>query len=180
MTRVGSDSLAIVFAVLVAVPVAAQESKSAPLAKQLAAALDAAKIDSVAAADGSEPGTYVAALYFANTQLLVVSAKYTVPQLMNDRLAKKEFRDVYIDLNSASVPESKIFIEDVAADGLKAKREENQPYDTYERGGKRTLFDSDWKKQKLTEQEYLKVYTTADEQYAHILMMLLSQMKKTS
>jgi hypothetical protein len=180
MTRPCFASLAIVLAVFVTAPAAAQESKSPALAKQLAAALDSAKIDSVAAADPSQPGTFVAALYFANTQFLVVSAKYSVPQLLNDRLAKKEYRDVYIDLNSASVPESKIFIEDVAADGLKAKREENQPYDTYEFGGKRTVFDSDWKKQKLSEQDYMKAYSTADEQYARILMTLLSQLKKTS
>ena len=180
MTRVGFASLAIVLIVFVAAPAAAQESKSAALAKQLAAALDAAKIDSVAAADPSQPGTFVAALYFANTQFLVVSAKYSVPQLLNERLTKKEYRDVYIDLNSASLPESKIFIEDIAADGLKAKREENQPYDTYELAGKRTMFDSEWKKQKLTEQEYMKVFSTADEQYSHILTTLLSQLKKTS
>jgi len=180
MTRVGSVSLAILFAVMLGGPAAAQESKSAALAKQLAAALDAAKIDSVAAADPSEPGTFVAVLYFPNTQFLAVSAKYTVPQLLNDRLAKKEYRDVYIDLNSASVPQSKIFIEDVSADGLKAKREENQPYDTFEMGGKRTAFDSEWKKQKLTEQEYMKVFSTADDQYSRILMALLSQLKKTS
>ena len=180
MTRVGSVSLAILFAVMLGGPAAAQESKSAALAKQLAAALDAAKIDSVAAADPSEPGTFVAVLYFPNTQFLAVSAKYTVPQLLNDRLAKKEYRDVYIDLNSASVPQSKIFIEDVSADGLKAKREENQPYDTFEMGGKRTAFDSEWKKQKLTEQEYMKVFSTADDQYSRILTALLSQLKKTS
>ena len=103
-----------------------------------------------------------------------------MPQLLNDRLAKKEYRDVYIDLNSASVPESKVFIEDVAADGLKAKRDENQPYDTYEIAGKRTTFDSDWKKQKLTEQEYMKVFSAADDQYSRILTALLSQLKKTS
>ncbi|PYR03646.1 MAG: hypothetical protein DMF97_01480, partial [Acidobacteria bacterium] len=127
MTRVGYGSLAIVLLLSVAATVAAQESKSAPLAKQLAAAMDAAKMDSIAAADPTQPGTFVAALYFANTQFLIVSAKYTVPQLLNDRLTKKEYRDVYIDLNSASVPESKVFIEDLAADGLKAKRDENQP-----------------------------------------------------
>jgi hypothetical protein len=178
MTRVGS--LAIVFVLSLAAAATAQDSKSAALAKQLAAALDAAKMDSIAAADPTQPGTFVAALYFANTQFLVVSAKYTVPQLLNDRLAKKEYRDVYIDLNSASVPESKVFIEDLAVDGLKAKRDENQPYDTYEVGGKRTAFDSDWKKQKLSEQDYMKTFSTADEQYCHILTTLLSQLKKTS
>jgi len=180
MTRVGSGSIAIVLTLSVAATVAAQDSKSAPLAKQLAAALDAAKIDSIAAADQSQPGTFVAALYFANTQFLIVSAKYSVPQLLNERLAKKEYRDVYIDLNSASVPESKVFIEDLAADGLKAKRDENQPYDTYELAGKRTPFDGDWKKQKLSEQDYMKVFSTADDQYSHILTTLLSQLKKTS
>jgi hypothetical protein len=180
MTRVGSGLLAIVLTLSLAAAAAAQESKSAALAKQLAAALDAAKMDSIAAADPTQPGTFVAVLYFANTQFLAVSAKYTVPQLLNDRLAKKEYRDVYIDLNSASVPDSKIFIEDMAVDGLKAKREENQPYDTYEIGGKRTAFDSDWKKQKLTEQDYIKVFSTADDQYSRILTTLLSQLKKTS
>ena len=180
MTRVGFGSLAILVAVMLASPAAAQEPKSAALAKQLAAALDAAKIDSLAAADPSQPGTFVAVLYFPNTQFLAVSAKYTVPQLLNDRLAKKEYRDVYIDLNSASVPESKVFIEDVAADGLKAKRDENQPYDAYEIAGKRTTFDGDWKKQKLTEQEYMKVFSAADDQYSRILTALLSQLKKTS
>ena len=49
--------------------------------------------------------------------------------LLTDKLGKKEYRDVYIDLNSASVPESKVFITDIGADGLKA---ENSPYDTYD------------------------------------------------
>jgi hypothetical protein len=156
----------------------AQEPKSAPLARQLAAALDSAKLDSIAAADPSKPGTFVAALYFANTQLLVVSAKYTAPQLLTDRLGKKEYRDVYIDLNSASVPESKVFVEDLFADGLKAKRDEDRPYDTYELAGKRTAFDGKWKDQKLSEQDYMKAWTAADEAYADMLTALLAQVKK--
>ena len=145
MMRVVSASLAAVCTLLLAAGASAQESKSAPLAKQLTAALDAAKMDSIAAADPDKAGTFVAALYFPNSQLLVVSAEYTAPQLLTDRLQKKEFRDVYIDLNSASVPASKVFIEDLAADGLKPKRDENQPFDTYEVAGKRTAFDGDWK-----------------------------------
>src|SRR5438132_3976604 len=109
MTRLASVALSAVVAVSLTAPLSAQESKSAPLAKQLAAALDAAKLDSIAAKDPSAPDVFVAALYFPGSQLLVVSAKYTVPQLLTDRLMKKEFRDVYIDLNSASVPASKVF-----------------------------------------------------------------------
>ena len=40
----------------------AQESKSAPLARQLAAALDAAKLDAIAAKDPSAPDIFFAAL----------------------------------------------------------------------------------------------------------------------
>jgi hypothetical protein len=180
MTRVVSVALAVVVALSLPASVSAQESKSGPLAKQLAAALDAVKLDSIAARDPSAPDVFVAALYFPGMQLLVVSAKYSAPQLLNDRVGKKEFRDAYIDLNSASIPESKIFVEDGGADGLKAKREENQAFDSFEAGGKRTMFDGDWKKQKLSEQEYMKAFAAADDRYAQMLAALLAQLKKTS
>jgi hypothetical protein len=158
----------------------AQDSKSAPLAKQLVAALDAAKLDSIAAKDPSTADTYVAALYFAGSPLLVVSAKYTVPQLLDARLAKKEYRDAYIDLSSASVPDTKVFIQDGGADGMRAKREENQAFDSYELAGKPLMFDGDWKKQKLSEQDYMKAFSSADDRYSAILEALIAQLKKTS
>jgi hypothetical protein len=158
----------------------AQESKSAPLAKQLAVALDAAKLDSIAAKDPSAPDIFFAALYFPGVQLLVVSGKYSVPQLLIERLVKKEYRDTYLDLNGASVPATKLFLEDPGADGVKAKREENQPFDSYEADGKRLMFDGDWKKQKLSEQDYMKAFSAADERYTQILTALIAQLKKTS
>ena len=120
-----------------------------------------------------------AALYFPG-QLLVVSGKYSVPQLLNERLGKKEYRDVYMDLNGAAAADSKVFIQDPGADGLKAKRDENQAFDIVEIGGKQTMFNSDWKAQKLSEQDYQKAFSDADERYARILTALLGQVKKTS
>jgi hypothetical protein len=178
MTRAAVVAVALTLSIFATA--SAQDAKSAALAKQLAGALDGAKLDSIAAADPSSPDTFVAALYFPNIQLLVVSAKYAAPLLLAAKVDKKDYRDVYIDLNSASMPESKIFIEDLGADGLKAKRDENQPFDTFEQGGKRTVFDSDWKKQKLTEQDYMKAFSSADDQYSKILNALLAQLKKTS
>jgi hypothetical protein len=178
MTRVVFRSLAAVL--ILATPALAQESKSAALAKQLAAALDSAKLDAIAAKDPSAPDIFCAALYFANAQLLVVSAKYTVPQLLTERLNKKEYRDTYIDLNSASIPSSKIFIQDAGADGFKTKNGDNQAFDTYEEGGKAMAFDGDWKKQKMSEQDYMKAFASADARYSQILMALLAQLKKTS
>ena len=166
--------------VLAGAPAWAQEGKSVALAKQLVAALDAAKLDSVAAKDPNAPDTFIAALYYPGAQLLVVSAKYTAPQLLDARLGKKEYRDTYIDLSSASVPESKIFVQDALADGLKAKHDDNTPFDIYEVAGKPMNFDGDWKKQKLSEQEYMKAFGAADDRYSSMLTALIEQLKKTS
>jgi hypothetical protein len=161
-------------------PAWSQVSKSAPLAKELVQALEAAKMDSIAAKDPSASDVYVGALYIAGLQLLSVSGRYAVPTLLDTRLGKKEYRDIYLDLNGASPPESRVFVEDLGADGLKARREENQAFDSVERQGKRTTFDSDWRRQKLSEEEYMKLYAEADDKYAQMLTALLAQLKKTS
>jgi hypothetical protein len=179
-TRVAYPVLAAAVALCFAAAASAQESKSASLAKQLAAALDTVKLDSIAARDPAAPDVFVAALYFPGIQLLVVSGKYSVPQLLNERIGRKEYRDVYLDLNGASVADTKVFIEDPGADGLKPKREDNTAFDQCEAAGKRTMFDGEWKKQKLSEQEYMKAFASADERYAQILAALLAQLKKTS
>ena len=178
MSTVLRGCLGGVLALSVSTTVLAQDSKSAPLARDLAAALDAAKLDSIAAKDSSKSGVYISALYFPGAQLLVVTAEYAVPQYLDEKLAKKDYREIYLDLNSASVPESKAFFEDLGADGLKVKRDENRPFDTYEAGGRRVMFDSDWRRQKLTEDEYTKAFSAADEQYSRLLSALLAQAKK--
>lgn len=175
-----SGALAVLVSLSAVASVSAQESKSAPLAKQLAAALDAGKLDSVAAKDPGAPDVFCAALYFPGAQLLVVSAKYSVPQLLSDRLMKKEYRDTYLDLNGAAMPDSKVFIQDGAADGLKLKSSDNQAPDIYESSGKQTIFDGDSKRQKMSDQDYQKAFSAADERYSQILTALLAQVKKTS
>ena len=177
-TRVAFGVLPALLALSVATPASAQDSKSAPVAKLLAAALDAAKLDSIAAKDPEGADVFCAALYFPGMQLLVISGKYSVPQLLATRLTNKEYRDIYLDLNGAAT--AKTFIEDPGADGLKAKRESNQPFDQAEMTGKRTMFDGDWKAQKLSEQDYMKAFSAADDRYTQILTALLAQLKKTS
>jgi hypothetical protein len=180
VARFVGRSLAVIGIVVLSTAAWAQDGKSMALAKQLTAALDAGKLDSVAAKDPSAPDAFCAALYFPGFQLLVISAKYSIPQYLNDRLAKKEYRDIYLDLNGAAVPNTKTFVQDGAADGLRPKNADNQAPDIYEAAGKQTIFDGDAKKQKLSEQEYQKVFTDADERYTEILTALLGQLKKTS
>lgn len=157
-----------------------QESKSAPLAKQLVAALGAAKLDSIAAKDPVNPDVYVGALYIPGLQLLTIAAHYSAPLLLDERLGKHEYRDTYIELNGAGTAGSKVFIEDFGGDGLKARGDDNTPSDSYEAMEKRTAFDGDWGKQKLSEPEYLKIFAAADERYSQMLAALLAELKKVS
>jgi len=165
---------------LLASPVLAQEPKSAALASEVAKLLDQLKVDSIAAKHPEAPDQYVGALYFPGSQLLVVTAKYQVPELLNNKLATKAYRDVYIDLNSAAVPNTKVFVSDLGADGLRARREDNQPYDTIEIHGKNLNFDGNWKAAKLSEDEYMKGYQEAEQEYVKMLQALLQELKKTS
>ena len=156
----------------------AQSPKSAAAAKQLTEALDRLKLDAIAAPDPADPGAFVAALYFQGGQLLVVSAKYSAPALITAKLAKKDYRDVYIDLNAASVAGSKIFVMDSGCDGLVARPGDSQGADTWEHGPVNTVFDGDWKKAKVSEEEYGKTFAAADEKYAHILTLLAAHVSK--
>jgi hypothetical protein len=171
--------LAIAAACATGVALAAfQNSKSATAAKQLAQALEAAKLDSIAAADPSDPSVFVAALYIPGSQLLVVSAKYAAPSLLTAKIKSKEYRDVYIDLSSAAVAGSKVFIIDQNCDGLASKPGDNGVPDSWEAGKQQVAFDGEWKKAKLTEQDYMKAFTDADEQYAKIVALLTAQAKQ--
>jgi hypothetical protein len=175
MTAVARGCFGTLLVLALAVPASAQDSKSAPLARQLAAALDAAKITALAVPAPAQPDSFVAALYYPGT-LLVVQAKYAAAPLMHDKIAKQMYQDVYVDLQSASVAGTKVFVTDTGADGLQMKSP-----DSIDRGEASLTFDGDWKKSKLaSEDEYNKAFTTADDDYSKMLTALIAGMKKTS
>jgi hypothetical protein len=155
----------------------AQGGKSAAAAKELVQAMEAAKLDTIAVKLPTGEDQFAAALYIPGSQLLVVSARYSAPQLLEPRLAAKEYREVYIELNGAGTPDSKVFISDLGANGL-VDRKTNNMSDSWEQGTKRVTFDGDWGKQKIQEADYRKSYTAADEDYARILTALVGQTKK--
>jgi hypothetical protein len=156
----------------------AQESKSTAIAQQLTALLDKGQMDAIAAKDPSAPDLYVAALYFPGGQLLVVSARYSVPVIMNEKLAKKDYHEIYTDLNSASIANTRVFVMDMGADGLKLDKDQTR-IDTCDVGSKSYVFDGDWKKQNLaSEEDYNKAFADADARYAKMLTTLLAQVKK--
>lgn len=172
---------AIVGLMLVGLPLTAgaqaSASKSAGIAKELVQVLEAKKLDSIAAKTPTGEGNYAAALYFPNVQLLVISGRYSAPQLMEPRLAGKQYRDTYMELSGTVAPDSKIFVQDMGEPGLSSKKQENM-YDTWTQAGKIVMFDGDNEKQKMSDAEYAKAFAAADEEYARILGALLAEAKK--
>jgi hypothetical protein len=177
--RLSVAVLMVACALVRAVPGDAQDGKSIALAKELTAALDGAKLDSMAAREmGTEDG-FVAALYYPGSQLLVIAATYTAPALLKEKIVLKQYKDVYLDLNAATAPASRRVIEDLKADGLFAMRPSpRDPFDFYTKGtSARVPFDGDWKKRKISQDEYMKAFAEADAEYARMLQSLLAEAK---
>jgi hypothetical protein len=159
----------------------AQESKSAALAKELVSLLEAAKIDCGAARMAGSQDEFVAIMHFPGAQLLAISAKYSAPALLNERLIQRNFKEVYLDLNAATDPATRLVIEDLGSDGLKFKNDKDEASDYYAKGtAPRFQFDGQWKKRKIQEDEYAKTYAEADALYTRMLESVIAELKKGS
>lgn len=152
------------------------ESTTAPLAKELTDLLQQRKLDAVAARLG--PDTFVAALYYPGSELLVVSAKYAAPALLNEKILTSNYRDVYMDLTAASIVESKLMVEDSNGDGIRSDPGK-EAFDIVTRATAVPLhLDGEWKKQNMTEEAYLKAYRDAETAYRAMLEGLVAELKK--
>jgi hypothetical protein len=158
----------------------AQEPKSAAPAKELSQLLASLKIDSIAARMPDSREEFVGALTFPG-QLMVVWAKTSAPAVVNEKLIKKEYREVYIDLNSASIMETRHFVTDLGPDGLRSKPEQRQgPADSHDLGAKTMRFDGSWREDKMSEADYMKAHAEADAAYAKAVQALIDELKKSS
>jgi hypothetical protein len=162
-------------------PCAAQEPESVRLAQELVQLMADQKLEALAAKYPDSPDRYVAALCYPSAQLLVVSARYPVPVLFDQRLATQDYREAYLELYSAGLRQDRLFIDDLLADGLRPNRQPNAPFDSItDAAGVITSFDGDWQRQRLSEREYLDRYAAAEQQYTKMLEVLLAQLKKTT
>jgi hypothetical protein len=173
-----SAILSAVLTTVFTVGAAAQEPKSAAPAKELAQLLAAKKLDSIAARSSESLDEFIGALAFPG-QLMVVWAKTTAPAVVNEKLMRKDYREVYIDLNSASVVESRHFVTDLGPDGLRHRPEQKQgPSDSHDLGAKSMRFDGSWREDKMSEADYMKAHAEADAAYAKAIQALIQEIKK--
>jgi hypothetical protein len=154
-------------------PAPAADFASADAARQLTRALDAAGVTAIAAADPAEPGRFVAALYIPGSQLLVVSARHPSVDGVAHRIATRQYREVYLDLQGSPTLQGKFFVQDAAADGILSAEGNGGDLDVlYEDGVTQTLFNGDSEAQDLTSSEYEAKLSSADARYARLLMLL--------
>src|SRR6185436_20886752 len=104
--------LSVLIATVFTVGAAAQEPVSAAPAKELSQLLASKKLESIAARMPDSKEEFVGALAFPG-QLMVVWAKSSAPAYVNEKLVRKEYKEVYIDLNSASIMDSRHFVTDL-------------------------------------------------------------------
>jgi hypothetical protein len=173
----------VLFVALVAAPVsplaALQDSnRTQALAKELTDLLQQQKLDAMAARLGEDQ--FAAVLYIPGVQLLVVSARYTAPVLLNERILTKQYREAYLDLASASVPDSKLFIEDMQGNGLRPRRDGDDPFDVVTKGTAASFpLDGDHRKKKISEEEYRRQYADFEGEYEKILTALIAEGRKS-
>ena len=161
-------------------PAFAQEPVSAGPAKELIQLLTERKIDSIAARMPDSTEEFVGALTFPG-QLMVVWAKSSAPAYVNEKLINKQYREVYVDLNSASITESRHFVTDLGPDGLRARPAQRQgPADSHDLGAKSMRFDGSWREDKMSEADYMKAHSAADAAYAKAIQALIDEIKKSS
>jgi hypothetical protein len=157
-----------------------QESVSAAKAAAVAKLMDQQKLDAVAAQDPDQPSRFVAALYYPGAQLLAVSAGYPSPELLQQRIAARQYRDVYMDLQVPATTNGRLFVMDLQADGLRQTRDEGAFDITYANGKNQVSFDGDWKRQGLSREQYDGRFKADDERYARMLAALERELTRSS
>ena len=147
------------------------------LAGLLASAGPAGAPRFIAAEIPGDADRFVAAMLLPDLQLLLVAADYTAPVLLRERVLTRKYREAYQDLQAASVPEGKVVIEDLLANGLAVKPPKNQAPDAATLDGRTVTFDGQWRKAKLKEEDYTAAFAKAEEEYAKFLTLLIAQAK---
>lgn len=164
-------SVAFLLSASAAAPLRAQPS-SAALAKELTTSLAARHLDAFAARDPQGQDAFVGALVYPDVQLLVVRARYPAPAVLDQQLAAGSYKDVYVALQSNALPDGKLFVQDMQADGLRA--EPDQTVDiVYEQVVHQTVLNGNPRSR-----EYRETLRPREAEYSRVLGLLVDALKQ--
>jgi hypothetical protein len=159
-------------------PVWGQAQSSASLVTELITLLEQHHLQTIAARPQSGQDLFVAALYIPKSELLTVSAHYTVPVLLQEEIYAHKYQDAYADLNSAAARTGKLFVEDLGADGLTPTAGPDGRFDIIDQEiARRTLLNGKWKDQQLSAEEYRRRFDAAESRYVQALTALIQELK---
>jgi hypothetical protein len=150
------------------------DSGSAARAGDLVSLMQKKNLQAFAVQLPGQPDQFAAVMAFPDVQLLVVTARYPSPALLTAELARQQYNDVYSELQGPASKDSRVFFQDLGADGLGSGGVDVM----YERGVQ-TLFDGDWKRAKLSKEAYETRLTAADKRYSDVLDALIGALKLT-
>src|SRR5688500_5923646 len=159
-------------AVLLTADGAAQSSPD--LAAELVRLMNERNATVLSARDPADEGRFIAAM-LAGPQLLVIRARYSAPALLRERILKSEHQQVYGDLHSAGDKQGRVFVIDSGADGLKLARDSSDV--SWRDAETQTIFNLDWKGQKLKEADYRRRFEEDDKSYPEMLSARIGAMK---
>ena len=154
---------------------AAAAGRSTEAAAELVMLMQARNLEAFAAEDPAAPGHFVAAMLVPDVQLLVVAARPTAPDYLTAQVAAGNYREAYLTLHGAAVAETKVFFQDMGCDGLSG--DEGSVDILYERAATQTVFDGDWRGQKLSKAEYEQKLRDADQRYSRLLAVLTEALR---
>ena len=157
---------------------AAQGFLSPEAVRGLVRALDDAGLETIAAGDPAESGAFVAAMYVRGGQMLLVSSRHPSTEALTHRIAARQYRDVYLDLQGTPTPQHKFFVQDSNADGISNALEGGGVDVLYEDGATQTLFNGKPKAQNLTAAQYAARLASADARYARLLTVLTAAVRE--
>lgn len=153
---------------------AVQDGASVTATKNLIRALNEAGLESIASIDPTERGAFVAALHIKGGQLLVVRARHPSVDAVSARLATRQFRDVYLDLQATPTPLGKVFVMDSGADGLPSDSGQPSNVDVVYEDGTRQIMFNGARAQKLSADAYRQQLQDADTKYTRLLNVLFA------
>jgi hypothetical protein len=177
MMRALTTSIAL--GVLLYSAVGRAQAPPAATVEQLVGLLTQHQRESVAAQHPADPGRFVAALHLPGSQLLVISAKYSVPVLLKEHILNGRDREVYAELHSRADLEGRFFVQDFGADGLRDGTPSKPTDLTWRDGTVKTIYNGDWRAQDLSERDYRERLRTDSAEYAKLIHILASALAPT-
>ena len=149
-------------------------AKSREPARKLVQLLEARHLTAAATTDPQVPGRFIAAMYIPGSGLLVVGASTPSVEAVRYRIEQRQYRDVYLDLQSTPTVQGRLFVQDAAADGLTWSADGSDVDVAHEDGARTTLFT----KQRV--QGAAQAYARTDAEYARMLSHLVTTLEQVA